>query len=428
MSSDSEKRETLDLTPILSAVFKKWIMIGLLAIAGGALAFVWTHMMKPVYEAQGTLIVVNPTMAGVPPVSSIARGGPTPLSILAGMLASHDAKQSISSRAGITLEQVEAGLVVTNEPSNNQLIIRASGPTRERAKELVGHCFGALDEISNRIANSASTRQIDLIDKSIREKEKDLRDASLAMTEYLAKMQVPMSQEDLTSSTAPFRRLRELEFELKSTQERLATIRQGARSSAEMGLDLTTSLPSSEVWRGRLVDLEYQLAMILQELGEEAPKVQLLKLQIEATKREGLKDISDNLQAIEKGIAPRVVELVAQEQVLKGQIATMREIVGKAPEEVVRIAELSLAVKTATEAVSTLRARLETRQVEVQLEQVRWSVLEEPFSTEPPTNKRPVRNAAVGVFVGFVLAVLLAISPVLLGTRTSNHRTPSAMA
>lgn len=366
--------------------------------------------MKPVYSAQGSLLVVSPSIVGATPRPFASpRETPTPLSILTGMLLSHDAKKDIAKRAGLSLKQVESHILVSNDPSRSQLVIKGLGPSRNEATQLVTHSIDVLAEISDRVADSTYARQISLVEQTLRREETRLEEASLAMMEFMAQMGAPVPRENLAASSAPFSRLKELEFELKTVQERLATIRQEARASAAAGLSVPTFLDANALWRNRLNELEYALVMANQQYGDEAPQVQLLKAQIEATKREGLQQIRANLDAIEKGLDPRIADLVAQEKVIQSQIATMKEIVDQAPEEAARLAELQLAVKTATETVATLRARLQTQEVEAQLEQVRWSILEEPFSTDPPINKRPVRNTALGLFLGFLAGVALTV-------------------
>ena len=132
------------------------------------------------------------------------------------------------------------------------------------------------------------------------------------------------------------------------------------------------------------------------------------------------KELSSVLKGLDERVDPSVSDLYTRKQVLEAQIAMLSSQQKIVSEETKTFANLLREVTVLTTVTSTVREQYEKSRTEAEVDKIKWSVLDAPFTEEKPVNKSYVKNGAIGLFISVLLFPLFSTLLNLLRKRNGR--------
>lgn len=406
-TSTTERQDEIDVSFYVTAAKRYWKHVLGLAVLAAILTIVYVTIRTPEYQARTVVLLVDqqPTMS---PVAQLLGQSEGLIDMLRGVVESKPTVDAVKAATGLSAEDARNYIKVKKEGEKKQLIITATDENKERALVAVKTALATLEDVNRRIGFSAASKQATFLEQAVADKRKELASAQREFADYQQRMKAPFDPSDVGSAVEPVKRLRELEFELDSTNRRLELARNQAANAAAAGLTIPTELPASSVWRPRVVQLDHDLHVAQIKLGPKAPEVVRLKRELAETIKRGQAEIAKDLQAVQKATTPEYADLLSKREVLQWQVASLKQIAATSPSEAVRLTSLYQNVQTLVTVLQALEARYEEARVNAQVDTVRWSILEQPYILDKPVNKSRTRPALLMAFLGALVGAVWA--------------------
>ncbi len=410
---------------------RKWLVLGIVAISV-ACGVAYTLLAPAVYEAEATVIfpVRQPSVLGVSSgdASALASalGGPTPVRVYAGILESSRTHEIVSEATGLSRKEVKRMTKVLDQSMENSITVIARSRDADLAKKVVQLNLDALESINEDLNMPLAANDVTVLGERISDQRTKIAESEARLLEFQSKA---VTAPNVTSSgtgkdtailAAPSNwvaNLRQLEIQLAKVDSEIAQILNWSDRVAENGKDLPTPFPGTEKWRTTLADLEYQLRIAELTYAPSAPEVTKLKDQIEIARKQLDTELAKHVLATQEGFispmtdgAERLPGLMAGRVALEAQIHAVGRLAQLAPAESIELSRLMREIATNTVILQQLEAQLQVATLQEARDPNRWEVLDEPRLADDPVNKSLLRNGAISVIVGFIIACVVATS------------------
>lgn len=366
-----------------------------------------TSYMKPMYQAEASLLMATQSQSANPLASVLGKADANPLNVLRGIIRSRSALERIAKATNTDIKDIEKAIAANVSGDENQLNITVQWKKdKDMAKRIAQATIDTLDQMKKEIGFSVANRQSQLLETQIREKQADLEAAEKSVKEFQKIMKAPVDPTSPASLAELMKQRKQLEGDLEALRITINEAKKQAQRVAGSSVDLPTGLPNADDWRNRVVKAEYDLRIAEVKLGPEAPDVVRLRRELQITRDQLQKEISNYLKSVSSNVDADIVQLEAQRIVLEWRVASVREMATAAPDEAAELQKRLREVAALTSVLQSLRQQYELKKIE-EVGDVSWSVLEPPFfPEEEPINKNFVRNGGVGFFAGVFFAMM----------------------
>ncbi|MCW5941755.1 MAG: hypothetical protein KIS66_05965 [Fimbriimonadaceae bacterium] len=403
-------RETeIDLRSTLAVLGRSWRALLLAVVVGGGGGALFVLLSPPIYRAQMSLLTIteNDATAALS-AASILPGAPDPQLILKGVVLSNSSLSEISKATGIEKKDLEEGLILETDGPRAQVAISWEDRDSKLALKVIESARNTLSDLQKKVAFTSARQEANNIEAAIKQKDGELARAEAALAEYQRTMKAPIAANDLSSVALYFRQKKDLEMQLGTAKRQLAQAQQRANITADQA-ELPNAVPTAQVWRQKLGETEHQLRVLEISKGPLDPEVVRLKKEVAETKSRLQREVQDYLMSVREGIDAGVASFQAQIVVLEWQIAQIEETYKNAPEEAIELTRRAREVETLGAVLQELRLQYEKAKVRAEVDRVRWSVLDDPYLFDRPTNKRYVRTAGLAALVLGLLAAFAIV-------------------
>jgi len=403
------QNQELDLseyTGTLGRAVPTMIVAGLIL---AILAVAATWYATPAWEAEASLLMATKERMSPTLEALIGPQEGNPLSILKGILRSRTSVEEIAKRNGIDRKDLEDALKVETENDSNQLTIGITWKGKGKAIAITQSAIDVLEAMRKDIGFSVATRQARLLEQAIAQKTRELDKAEADVKQYQTRMKSLIDPTNPGSVLDLMRQEKQIEQDLGALKLQIREARGRATAVAGASVELPSGLPNAIDWQKRLSKAEYDLRIAKIKEGDASPNVVRLRKELEVTRGQLQKEITNYFQSVASNIDVDVAKLEAQRIVLEWRLESVRTMAKNAPKEAQELARLLREVSTLTNVLAGLRQQYELKQIE-EVGDVSWSVLEHPHLTEDdPVNKKFVRNGAVGFLVGALFVGLIRV-------------------
>lgn len=372
-----------------------------------AIAVGLTLYMKPMYQAEATLLMATQTQSVNPLSSILGKADADPLSVLRGIVRSRTSMERIAAKTGTELKDLEKAVSATINSEENQLTITVQWKKdKDMAIKIAAATIETLDQLKKDIGFSVANRQSQLLERQIKQKQSELDAAVKSVKEFQKIMKAPVDPTTPASIAELMKQRAQLESDLEALKITIREAKKQVERVAGSPVELPTGLPNADEWRNRVVKAEYDLRIAEVKLGPEAPDVVRLRRELQITRDQLQQQISNYLKSVTSNVDANIVQLEAQRIVLEWRVASVREMAAAAPDEAAELQKRLRDVTELTGMVSALRQQYELKKID-EVGDVSWSVLEPPhFPDEEPMNKNFIRNGFVGFFAGVFFAAM----------------------
>jgi len=192
------------------------------------------------------------------------------------------------------------------------------------------------------------------------------------------------------------------------------------RAAAGQGGAAPIDIPPVRRLRPQLVDAEYQLRLLRQSLGEDAPEVDHLKKQIEIIQQELKMELSKYLSSVKQrlldptegggGGGGDMSGLLLHQVALEAEIKSLTTLATLAPGEASTLAKLDFDVSLQSELVQEATLQLQNAKLLALRDPNKWSLLDPPRIMEKPVNKRYGMVTAACTMAGLFVGILWAMN------------------
>ncbi|MFN7172474.1 MAG: GumC family protein [Fimbriimonadaceae bacterium] len=400
----------VDVRSSLAVLASHWKLLLISVILAAIVGVLFVFFSPPVYRAQMTLLTVTDSSAASGAALSairLASDAPDPQMVLKGMVLSNSSLTAISEVTGVPRRQLESGLLLETYGQRAQVVISWTDSDGQLALRVIETTQETLADLQRKVAFNSARLEAENLEVAIRQKEAELTLAEAELTKFQQSLRAPIAPNDLSSIAEYTKQVQDLRLQLGAARRQLSQAERRANITADQAT-LPNSVPSAQIWRQRLADTEHQLRVAQITKGPMDPDVARLTEEVKETRSRLEKEVQEYLMSVRQGIDTSVASLQAQILVLEWQIAELEEIYRDAPKDAIELARLSREVQTLGEVLQRLRLQFEEARVRAEVDRVRWSVLDEPFLSDSPTNKSYVRTAglfalAAGLLVAFTI-------------------------
>lgn len=400
----------IDLRSSLAALGRSWKALLLAVVVGGGGGALFVLLSPPIYRAQMSLLTITENEAAAEAMASaILPGAPDPQLILKGVVLSNSSLTAISKTTGIAKRDLEEGLILETDGPRAQVAISWEDRDDKLALKVIEAAKSTLSDLQKKVAFTSARQEANNIEAAIKQKDEELSRAEASLAEYQRTMKAPIAANDLSSVALFFRQKKDLELQLGTAKRQLAQAQQRANITADQA-ELPNAVPTAQLWRQKLAETEHQLRVTQITKGPLDPDVVRLKKEVAETKSRLEREVQDYLMSVREGIDVGVAAYQAQIVVLEWQIAQIEETYKNAPEEAIELTRRAREVETLGAVLQELRLQYEKAKVRAEVDRVRWSVLDDPYLFDRPTNKRYGRTAGLSALV---VGLLVAFGIVL---------------
>ncbi|MDX2065974.1 MAG: Wzz/FepE/Etk N-terminal domain-containing protein [Fimbriimonadaceae bacterium] len=396
-------RDEVVIGPYLEFLWKRWY-----TVAAGALLFLVTvlaivYVMPAQYRASA--IIVTPTSKSVSLGQQLA-GQTSPTAILQGIGTSTPLMRSVGKKNGMKLSDTRSAVHFEQDPVFGQLEISAVTGNKTKSLALVTDMLEELRAISAKLSLTMAEESTKQLSTALERKKRELADAEEELQRLQRSMKTSPDASNPLVATSYTSRLRGLELELGTVNERLSQARKYAENVSQAPVSMPTGNQVQENFRRRVMQLEYDLQVALTRYGDEAPEVQQLRRTIEVARKAYVTEMARQLQAVNQSLDTNLVGLEAQKAALEWSIDYVTELSRTAPEESLKFARALREVNSQQSALNTIRQQYEEAALQSEFYKYVWTVLQEPLAEETPTNKKYQLVAGIAAVGGLVLSII----------------------
>lgn len=430
------EEEEITLADLLSTIWqRKWTVavVIVFCLLMGVLA---TWLPAPVYEASSTLLFPaggTSSLAGLAQSLgiSVPSGGAAPLKMYRAVLESNRIREMISQKTNVPPKTLMRITSIKDDAQASLITVSVRHEDPRRAQQIAQLYVSTLATLNRELNLPLVRNQVEFLEKELALRTRQLREAENRLLQFHQQMvQVGGAPSPSggtaagISSVSPLRalgssisgldstylqQLNAAHLQLKQVQQQIAAARAAAQQAAKSATNLPADLPPAAQWRQKLSDLEYELRVAELTYGPDAPHVVRLKKQMELTRQQLRREIENYLQAVNMNLDPNLAPLELQRVGLEAQIAALRRLAVRAPEDTLKLQRLAREVATLNDIVQQLRLNLEQARMEMSRDPNRWEVLEYGTLREEPVNKRWKLNIALALAGGLMLGVLVVL-------------------
>lgn len=387
------------------------IPIAVFGIVFGLGAYVYTKRLTPVWLARTEIAVPTggSSLGDVGALLSI--GQDSPLQYLRGLFEARATRQELARTATekfnrkTNVPDIDKIFAAKAMVDTSQLILEVRHEDKTFAIGILNAATTYVRSLDEKTASLVAVKKFNAYDKALAEKMKELAEAQAALQKFSETAKTVPDPLNPFSGSNYRARFQEIELKLGSVETAISTLKDQARRSAQGARNFPTELPGAQKWREILVNLEYQLRIAETTHSPTSAKVQDIKNQIEATKKQFADEVSKSLRSVEQNAFPGLTELIVERESLIYQRDYLKEMSDKAPSEARIMQDLMREVQIKEAVVQDLRKQSEIASVEAEVKRIQWAMLGEPYVADEPINKKAFQNGVISTLGGCVVGI-----------------------
>lgn len=400
----------IDLGQIGRRLRRGWILVAALCVTGAIGGFAFTAVRKPVYEARAALVF--PAGGGInvgPAIGVQATLGQDNMGLVEGIVMSRDVENLLVEGLNLDREDVRESLVVSQIPIRRQVVLAFRSADKTTGIDALSRVLVHLQKLEEEIGANQSGRRSAQYREAFEQKRELVDELEQKLLDYQKESKTVPTPLDQFTGSAYLMALSEAEMELSKIQKEIEGRKQAARQIGKVAASgLPTGLESETKWRDELLKVSIEVDRAEAKYQPDSSQVKEAREKFESTKRNLVKEISKYVQSVQEGGDQGMVDLFAQELVLKWQLGRAKELAQVAPLEAAEYRRLLGKLELETKARDELQLQADGEEIRGKVETKVWQVLDEPFLEEEPINKKFLMNTGLGFLLGGLLGGVLA--------------------
>lgn len=402
----------IHLASLLPSGTKRWSAIFVFAVLGVAGAVGYTIWRAPVYRAEARLYFKPSTdnpLSALANIPIVGTSGNDDLNDTAGLLETFSVKSWVQKALGLEkIDDVDKVIRYEAHPEYNQIILAAEDESKDFGLKAVTEAHKALKSVSQRTGFSVANDKMHSLEKALADNKRLLHEAERRSAAFEKQRKAPSKPDDPGSAGDYLQQAKQAEIQLQGIntqlQERLNVIKRSGQNPA-----IPSGLKVTEIWMGRLQDLEYQLSTARLTQGESSPAVQRLRGQINTAQKQYASDLKTYMSSVSQGLDAEIAALTVQQRVLEAQYKRYYELSQLAPDEAITSSGLAYEVKTRAGVVDTLTLQYEVAKSDAEVAAQKWALIDAPHVFAEPVNKKLGRMGAMGLMIGLAIGLFWPI-------------------
>jgi succinoglycan biosynthesis transport protein ExoP len=448
----AERQEVVSVQWLAHALRRQWKWVATGVALGVALALGIVLFGERRYEAEAKILVETPTGMGL--------GGGSGLAALAGSASPELNTQAEVLTARPLLEKVQQEARI-DEPyrdfakrfratpvrNTNIVEIKASDSTAEGAQRLAQLWAQNYLEYVRTLYEQNPSTLIQKLSRELDNQEQRLQTLSQRLTAFLKRRQMVAPEQELTKAVEKYADLLEQARNLEA--QRLALERQIDAIQNELQrqprfYEATRNLaipPEVQALNTKIADLEIQRSGLLQEFQPNAPEVKILEEQIAQAKREREQILARAVdqqfltlskeeavnpvyQDLLKGLLGAKSQLQATDAtraVLQRQQAQFERLFRQTPDTMAEYTALMRQYNAALTIWTEKVRAYEQARAQQLIGKLSPILLQPPALPDRPVFPRPVLTTGLGVVLGLMLGIFLALAAAFRNCALANR-------
>jgi len=437
----AERQEVVSVQWLAHALRRQWKWVATGVAVGIALALAIVLFGERRYEAEAKILVETPTGMGLGAggtLASLVGGGSPDLNTQAEVLTARPLLEKVQRDAGIDEPYRDFAKRFRATPVRNTNIveIKASDSTAEGAQRLAQLWAQNYLEHVRALYEQNPTALVEKLSRELENQEQRLQTLSQRLTAFLKRRQMVAPETELTKAVEKYADLLEQARNLEA--QRLALERQIDAIQNELQrqprfYEATRNLaipPEVQELNTKIAELEIQRSGLLQEFQPNTPEVKILEEQIAQAKREReqilaravdrqfltlakQEAVNPIYQDLLKGLLGAQSSLQATEAsltVLSRQQAQFEQLFRQTPDTMAEYTAL-MRQYNAVLTIWTEKVRAyEQARAQQLIGKLSPILLQPPALPDRPVFPRPVLSTGLGVVLGLMLGIFLALS------------------
>ena len=437
----AERQEVVSIQWLAHALRRQWKWVATGVVLGVALALAIVLFSERRYEAEAKILVETPTGIGLGGGSGLVApvgGGSPDLNTQAEILMARPLLEKVQQDAGIDEPYRDFAKRFRATPVRNTNIveIKASDSTAEGAQRLAQIWAQNYLEHVRALYKQNPTVLVEKLSRELENQEQRLQTLSQRLTAFLKRRQMVAPETELTKAVEKYADLLEQARNLEA--QRLALERQIDAIQNELQrqprfYEATRNLaipPEVQELNTKIAELEIQRSGLLQEFQPNTPEVKILEEQIAQAKREReqilaravdrqfltlakQEAVNPIYQDLLKGLLGAQSSLQATEAsltVLSRQQAQFEQLFRQTPDTMAEYTAL-MRQYNAVLTIWTEKVRAyEQARAQQLIGKLSPILLQPPALPDRPVFPRPVLSTGLGVVLGLMLGIFLALS------------------
>jgi succinoglycan biosynthesis transport protein ExoP len=448
----AERQEVVSVQWLAHALRRQWKWVATGVAVGIALALAIVLFGERRYEAEAKILVETPTGMGLGGGSGLAAlvgGGSPDLNTQVEVLTARPLLEKVQRDAGIDEPYRDFAKRFRATPVRNTNIVQitASDSTADGAQRLAQLWAQNYLEHVRALYEQNPTALVQKLNRELENQEQRLQTISQRLTAFLKRRQMVAPETELTKAVEKYADLLEQARNLEA--QRLALERQIDAIQNELQrqprfYEATRNLaipPEVQALNTKIADLEIQRSGLLQEFQPNAPEVKILEEQIAQAKREREQILARAVdqqfltlskeeavnpvyQDLLKGLLGAKSQLQATDAtraVLQRQQAQFERLFRQTPDTMAEYTAL-MRQYNAVLTIWTEKVRAyEQARAQQLIGKLSPILLQPPALPDRPVFPRPVLSTGLGVVLGLMLGIFLALGAAFRNRTLTNR-------
>jgi succinoglycan biosynthesis transport protein ExoP len=448
----AERQEVVSVQWLAHALRRQWKWVATGVAVGIALALAIVLFGERRYEAEAKILVETPTGMGLGAggtLASLVGGGSPDLNTQAEVLTARPLLEKVQRDAGIDEPYRDFAKRFRATPVRNTNIveIKASDSTAEGAQRLAQLWAQNYLEHVRALYEQNPTALVEKLSRELENQEQRLQTLSQRLTAFLKRRQMVAPETELTKAVEKYADLLEQARNLEA--QRLALERQIDAIQNELQrqprfYEATRNLaipPEVQALNTKIADLEIQRSGLLQEFQPNAPEVKILEEQIAQAKREREQILARAVdqqfltlskeeavnpvyQDLLKGLLGAKSQLQATDAtraVLQRQQAQFERLFRQTPDTMAEYTALMRQYNAALTIWTEKVRAYEQARAQQLIGKLSPILLQPPALPDRPVFPRPVLTTGLGVVLGLMLGIFLALAAAFRNCALANR-------
>ena len=448
----AERQEVVSVQWMAHALRRQWKWVATGIVLGVALALAIVLFSERRYEAEAKILVETPTGMGLGAggtLASLVGGGSPDLNTQAEVLIARPLLEKVQQDAGIDEPYRDFAKRFRATPVRNTNIveIKASDSTAEGAQRLAQLWAQRYLEHVRTLYEQNPSTLVEKLSRELDNQERRLQTISQRLTAFLKRRQMVAPEEELTKAVEKYadllEQVRNLEAQRLALERQIDAIQNELQRQPRF-YEATRNLaipPEVQQLNTKIAELEIQRSGLLQEFQPTAPEVKILEEQIAQAKREReqilaravdqqfltlakQEAVNPVYQDLLKGLLEARSNLLATEAtraVLQRQQAQFEQLFRRTPDTMAEYADLKRQYEAALTVWTEKVRAYEQARAQQLIGKLSPILLQPPALPDRPAFPRPVLTMGLGVVLGLMLGMFLALAAAFRDRTLANR-------
>lgn len=448
-----ERQELISVQWLADALRRQWRWVAAGVVLGVALALAIVIFSERRYEAEAKLLVESPTGAGLGgssgALASLIGAGSPDLNTQVEILLSRPLLEQVQQQSGIDEPYRDFAKRFRASALRNTNVVQLAtlDATAEGAQRLAQIWAQNYLQYVRALYEQNPTTLVEKLSRELDAQEKRLQEVSQQLTAFLKRQRMVAPEAELTKAVEKYadfleqrRALESQRFALEQQMDAIQKQLQRQPRFYEAARNLAVP-PEVQQLNTRIAELEIQRSGLLQEFQPTAPEVKILEEQIAQAKREReailARAVDQQFLTLsrQEAVNPVYQDLLkasletqsnlqatqASLSVLERQQAQFERLFRQTPDVMAEYADLKRQYD-ATLTIWTEKTRAyEQARAQQLIGKVSPVLLQPPAVPDRPVFPRPVLSVGLGVVLGFMLGIFMALGAALRNRALTNR-------